>query len=331
MFMFSRAGLSRHTSKAPRRLLGTVLTLAFLFGSCARPPLAVPTPPSPAESPTPAVQAPEPAGDTPGLFLYAAERDGNTTHLLGTIHLGFGFAQVLTPEGRSRFQAARLVMAEMDPGTEMSGRVMEAGMLPRGESARPLLGEPLYSAIVARLAPKMPEPVVSTMKPWLIGLVIAMEELGEALQKRGSDAQTHRMDEEMLEAARAAGKPLAFFETAGEQLGFLEAVPVAEQREELSHMLTAEARSQTEAMVSAYAAGDERSLTAACFTPEHMQRAPAFFEEMLYARNARWLPVVLREHAAGGSFVGVGVAHLLGERGLVAELRAQGFTVRRIQ
>jgi uncharacterized protein YbaP (TraB family) len=330
MFMFSRAGRSRHTSKAPGRLFGPILTLAFLFGSCVRPPLAVPAPP-PAESVAPVAEAPELTAAPPGLFLYAAERDGITTHLLGTIHLGFGFSQVLTAEARTRFEAARLVMAEMDPGTEMSGRVMEAGMLPRGDSARPLLGEPLYSAIVARLAPKMPEQVVATMKPWLIGLVIAMEELGEALQKRGADAQTHRMDEEMLEAARAAGKPLAFFETAGEQLGFLEAVPVAEQREELSHMLTAAARSQTEAMVNAYAAGDEAGLTAACFTPEHMQRAPAFFEEMLYARNARWLPVVLREHAAGGSFVGVGVAHLLGERGLVAELRAQGFSVRRIQ
>ncbi|MFM2416509.1 MAG: hypothetical protein RL385_1232, partial [Pseudomonadota bacterium] len=115
MFMFSRAGRSRHTSKAPGRLFGPILTLAFLFGSCVRPPLAVPAPP-PAESVAPVAEAPELTAAPPGLFLYAAERDGITTHLLGTIHLGFGFSQVLTAEARTRFEAARLVMAEMDPG-----------------------------------------------------------------------------------------------------------------------------------------------------------------------------------------------------------------------
>jgi uncharacterized protein len=308
-----------------RRVLSLAALLSWGCAGHAPPPTAAAAEAQPnAASSTPAPAAP------PGLFLYAAERDGATTLLLGTIHLGFGFEQVLTREAKQRFQAARLVIAEMDPDAAAAQQVMDAGMLPRGESVRGLVGDALYAALVQRLGPRMPEPVLASMKPWLIGVVIAMDELTQALDKRGPEAQTHRMDEEMLAAAKQRGLARAYLETAEEQLRFLESVPVSEQRDELAHMLTEEAHAQTEAMVDAYARGDEAALTAACFSPEHMARAPRFFEQMLYARNARWLPVVLAEHARGGSFVGVGVAHLLGPQGLLASLSAQGFAVHRV-
>jgi uncharacterized protein YbaP (TraB family) len=58
---------------------------------------------------------------------------------------------------------------------------------------------------------------------------------------------------------------------------------------------------------------------------------PDVYEALFVRRNNAWIEILLRElQGSGVDFVAVGAGHLLGEDGLVAQLRARGYTVERV-
>ena len=53
-------------------------------------------------------------------------------------------------------------------------------------------------------------------------------------------------------------------------------------------------------------------------------------EELLTKRNAAWIPLVKEQAAKASTFFAVGALHLVGEKGLITELRNAGFTVQAV-
>jgi uncharacterized protein YbaP (TraB family) len=51
---------------------------------------------------------------------------------------------------------------------------------------------------------------------------------------------------------------------------------------------------------------------------------------MVFQRNAAWIPELEKLFAQGGVFVAVGADHLIGDKGVVALLRAHGYTITRV-
>jgi uncharacterized protein YbaP (TraB family) len=57
-----------------------------------------------------------------------------------------------------------------------------------------------------------------------------------------------------------------------------------------------------------------------------------FYQVLLADRNDAWVEVLDRElQGAGVDFVAVGAGHVIGPEGLVAQLRARGYTVERVE
>jgi uncharacterized protein YbaP (TraB family) len=55
------------------------------------------------------------------------------------------------------------------------------------------------------------------------------------------------------------------------------------------------------------------------------------YETLFVQRNAAWMDTLMAElEGSGVDFVAVGAGHLLGEHGLVAQLRARGVRVERV-
>jgi uncharacterized protein YbaP (TraB family) len=50
-------------------------------------------------------------------------------------------------------------------------------------------------------------------------------------------------------------------------------------------------------------------------------------EELLTKRNAAWIPLVKEQAAKSPTFFAVGALHLVGEKGLISQLRTAGFKV----
>lgn len=280
-----------------------------------------------ATGPTPAPRAPR---ATPGLFLYAVHGPNGTSHLLGTMHVGFGFEEVLTDDARACFHGAERVMLEADVSSADPGVMQARALLPEGQSLRSLLGEPSWNMLVARLGAHIPPPFMERLKPWLPAVTLGLLDLEGALHELKPDATNHMMDLEVMAVARAEKKQLLFLETIDEQLAMFDQVPLDEQIGELRRTLSDGSSSQGKSMLRAFAEGDEQALTESLFEPEQVAQAPGFFDVVLNQRNARWLPVLEQEIVRGHAFVAVGAAHLLGERGILAQLRRRGYSVTRV-
>jgi uncharacterized protein len=267
---------------------------------------------------------------TPGLFLYEVRRGDASAHLLGTIHVGFGFDEVLTDDARARFNASTRVMTEADVSAANPGQLIQAALLPPDRSLSTLLGKEVWERLLARIGAEIPAPLLDRLEPWLPTVMLGLQDLERALKELKPDSATKLMDVELMKRATAEKKALSHFETVEEQIAIFESISLEEQLNELKESLTAESSEQARALLSSFAAGDDRALTKAIFDNAQLARAPGFYERVLFARNERWLPIVEREVAKDCAFIAVGAAHLLGDRGLLRELARRGYEVRRV-
>jgi uncharacterized protein len=305
---------------AHRSALLRIWLIGFLSAACGH---------KQAEPPR-AVVAEQPEKSTPGLFLYEVRRNDSSVHLLGTMHVGFGFEEVLTDDARSRFAAASRVITEADVAAANPARLMEAALLSPERSLSNILGPENWTRLVTRMESQLPAPVLDRLEPWLPTVVLGLEDMQKALAELRPGADSRHMDVELMKAARAENKELAHFETVEEQIALFESIPLEEQVRELEEVLVGTNAGEARKLLDGFARGDERALAAAIFEQANASQASSFYERILYERNARWLPRIEQEAARGGVFIAVGAAHLLGERGIVHELRKRGYRVTRV-
>lgn len=302
------------------RHVAALVSLLLTLGACARA-----TPPAQTAS---AVVTPAPS--TPGLFLYEVRGKQGTSHLLGTIHLGFGFEEVLTPDARRRFDASTRIMTEADVSAASPEQLVQAAILPPGRSLRALVGEARWQELLSRMGAQIPAPLLDRLEPWLPTIMLGLQDLEQALAQMKPGAQTRLMDVELMKKASELGKGVTYFETVEDQIAIFDSIGLDEQVRELGHSLERESRDQARALLASFASGDEQALTRALFEDATSEDERGFYDRVLFARNERWLPIIEREVERGGAFIAVGAAHLLGTRGLLSALRQRGFVVQRV-
>ncbi|MBC7973484.1 MAG: TraB/GumN family protein, partial [Myxococcales bacterium] len=148
---------------------------------------------------------------------------------------------------------------------------------------------------------------------------------------------TPPMDKVLAERARRAHKPLIFLEPAAHQLALLgKWMDLRALKMMLDELPAAEHR--VGEMLAAYVAGDERVLLAINDGERAQALAHGYTEaeyaqemnDLLYDRNAAWIPALERLHAEGGGFVAVGALHLIGPRSVLDLLARKGYQVTRL-
>ena len=145
------------------------------------------------------------------------------------------------------------------------------------------------------------------------------------------------VDKDIALRVKAAGKPLIGLETAAEQIGSLEAVPMeaqvklllmaaiqSDRIEDVHETMLKLYRSEKVAMIDLIG----RNLAGEAFDEEAYRQ---FMEHLLVRRNRRMLERALPHMDKGGVFIAVGALHLPGEDGLVALFRKAGYTVTRVE
>ena len=128
------------------------------------------------------------------------------------------------------------------------------------------------------------------------------------------------------------GRPVRELEGLRGQLSIFDRLPEREQRSMLAAVVreSERTRADPERLQRAWLAGNAARIEAA--SREGFLADPALREALLTGRNRDWMTKLLPQlEAAPRPLIAVGAAHLVGEEGLVALLKAEGYRVRRIR
>jgi uncharacterized protein len=239
------------------------------------------------------------------VFLWDVRGANGSLTLFGTWH-GAGERDV-PAEAWRRLEGAEVFVAEVEVGVSRAGSIE----LPPGQSLAKMIPEGDFYDLVDLLG--MSGERVVRLKPWA-----AMS----MLTARAWPGPSPAMDVSLLARARARGRSVRWLETWDEQLASLDAGVGGADLSQAIHEY-ASMRCTLEDTYAAYRAGDDARLGGALVGEAR--------EQLLRRRNARWLPQLEELMRSGrAAFVAVGVGHLVGEDGLVAQLAARGYEVRRV-
>ena len=257
-------------------------------------------------------------------------RDADTTiYLFGTVHMlkpGLSWFDEGVKDAFDRSDSLVLELV-MPPDHEMQALVSELGITAVG----PALPEQLPSEAAAKLRAALPRfglapEALDRVEPWLAATMLS----SLPLRQLGYD-QSEGAEKVLSAAAGKASKPVAGLETAREQLGYFDALPVEAQRALLVDTINdlPNAGATVDRMVAAWSKGDADGLAA--LMNEDLDRSPELAERLLAARNRKWAGWIARRMAQPGTvFVAVGAGHLAGSRSVQTELARRGLRVERV-
>jgi len=219
-------------------------------------------------------------------------------------------------------------MAEMtSPSAEQV--IMTFGMAPSDSTLTKVLNQSQIDSIDAILA-KYTQGMVKTvqmdvLKPAMVNTQIAMfQAMVDFPEFNGKE----QLDMTVQQRGRQAGKNVKGFETMDEQLAMLMCDPISQQVEDLMHTVRTDSKAseQSHALAKAYRTGNLEDIKAIMFDAEAGMNEDAA-ERLLYRRNDNWTAKLKEILPKETVFVAVGAGHLIGERGLLEQLKNMGYNV----
>ena len=287
------------------------------------------TPPAPALLPAEIEQAAvTPTGDAAASApstLAPVVAPQRPSYLLGTIHFG-------TPEEQGiDYAQIEKLMGEAE--TFVNEANLDEAWKPEYDGYRWLPVETPLAGMIGKdaitqanaLLPQVRPQDLQRMKPWS---VLAL------LEARGESGGEATMDARLQRMASSAGKRLAHLETLEQQLQALDCVPASEHSMVLSERLRASWILRIES-AEAMAFYRGRNLDAWLASIDEMEglgeQAKAIEQRsrhcLLEERNARWIGQLETLFQDGPCLVAVGAVHLVGQDGLLAALRRDGYKI----
>lgn len=258
-------------------------------------------------------------------------KDADTViYLFGTVHMLKPGLSWFDEGVKTAFDASNELVLElvMPDQAEMQALVSELGMSPAG----PTLPDQLSPAEAAKFRAALPEmglapDALDHAEPWLAATMLS----AAPLRRLGYD-EKDGAEAVLTAAAKAAGKPVVGLETAREQLGYFDRLPLAAQRALLIDTLDdlPKAGETIDRMVARWSAGDADGL--AKLMNEDLGRSPELAEALLAQRNRKWADwLAARMKQPGTVFVAVGAGHLAGKAGVQGELARRGLKAERVR
>jgi uncharacterized protein YbaP (TraB family) len=264
-------------------------------------------------------------------FLWKATARQGTVYLVGSVHLLTKDYYPLNPALDSAFKASDLLVEEVDLGemmaTESQLQLMMSGMLPSGQSLDRVVSPATFEEVSSRVsALGMPIEPLKRFKPWALALML----LGLEWQSAGFDASLG-LDKHFYDRAMSDAKAVRGLETIEYQISRFDGLTMPQQDLLLSQTLK-ELETQKAAvteLADAWKNGDAPTVERIIL--RDLKASPELYMRFLVERNRNWLPTIdALFDRPRPAFVVVGAAHLVGPDGLIAMLRAKGYTVEQL-
>jgi uncharacterized protein YbaP (TraB family) len=264
-------------------------------------------------------------------FLWKIGNNAGTVYLVGSVHLLTKDYYPLSPALDAAFKDSDLLVEEADLGAMEAPasqfKLLTRGLLPAGQSLDKVVSPATYALVTKRIADLgMPLEPLKRFKPWMLALTLVQMEW----QKAGFDASLG-LDRHFYDRATAEGKRVEGLETVDYQVGLFDEMTMEEQDRMLAESLedVEQARANIVTLTDAWKAGDAAALERIVLAD--LKDDPLLYQRLLVDRNRNWLPKIDNLFTrTGRAFVVVGAAHLVGPDGLLAMLKAKGYTVEQL-
>ena len=264
--------------------------------------------------------------------LYIVRDADSTMYLFGTVHIRPRGADWGNDRVRAAIAESQEVWTEIEISPQADARAQTlAQQLGAAAPGRPLSSwlsaeeRARYEAALARMG--IPAGALEGQEPWIAALTLSVLPMMQA----GYDP-TSGVDRAVDGFAEARGKAMRTFETVDQQLGFFDTMAPELQRAMLLEAVeqAPEVAGMMAQMTNAWERGDIDMLTALVIA-DTREDYPDLYDMIFVQRNNAWMLTLVGElQGAGVDFVAVGAGHLLGDEGLVAQLRARGYQVERV-
>jgi uncharacterized protein YbaP (TraB family) len=314
-----------------RWLLGCAGVLATLLGTCAAWAQTAPEASCPpqAQAPTPQAMQQSLARAADRGFLWRITRDGRTSHLYGTIHVGkldWAFPGAKVRAALDASQTLALEIDPLDPAAQADLR--------RHEGHKPALPAALAERL-ARLRDRacLPAQALAAMHPILQAMTVMLVDAA-----RDDLHIAYGLEYALAGFARQRSMPVVSLETAQRQLDALIPKDTAQAERALASTLDqigdGSARRVLKRMAEAWERGDLATIESYeqwcdCIRNDDDRAALRALND---ARNPALADKIAALHADGKRlFAAVGALHMTGAQALPALMAARGFRVERVE
>lgn len=254
-------------------------------------------------------------------FFYKVEKDGKTSYLLGTWHMGVDAHKQLPKAVWDALDASTTFAMEVDPADPAG---LTAALRTDGKTLEQELGAEYWAKLEAAIGAGAS--MMQNMTPGAASILLQFKDL----------PQTVPMDAALVTKAKDDKKQLVFLEPVKKQIALMNKWIDIRMLKQLLDDPKGSKATLDEAL-TAYLAGDDAVLLTMVIDREQMKQAgfsdadvDAFSNEFLYDRNAAWIPSIEQMFGAGNAFVAVGAGHLIGPKSVVELLTAKGYTITRV-
>lgn len=261
--------------------------------------------------------------------LWAIRDHDSTIYLFGTVHVLRPQTDWRSPKVTKALADSRELVIEVvgaDDPLAAQPLIARYGV-DRDQPLSAKLGEGDRKRLAAAAASLGLKPeALEPMRPWLAALTLTIAPILQAGYDPKSGVETA-----LQAAARASGQSIDGLETLEQQLRFFSDMPQATQVEFLNATLddVAGGAAQLDAMVAAWAAGDQAQLETQ-FVTEMRRDYPELYRTVVVARNEDWARQLKAKLAGSGvSFVAVGAGHLVGPDSVQVQLARLGIKATR--
>jgi hypothetical protein len=265
------------------------------------------------------------------VTMWEVAGEKNSVYLLGSIHLLRAEDYPLPTALDTAYADADVLIMEIDMDDLDPFAIQTAftsyGVLHDDTTLRYLMGVELYEqALTAAQDIDIPLDMLRKTEPWYAAMTIEIM----MLNRIGFDP-TLGIEMYMMSKAQVDGKRIDGFETAEEQIQFLDGMSIQAQRDMLISTLTESAKlgELMDELIDAWRHGDTAHLESGML--DDLRKHEELNKAMVTDRNGRWVDRIetLLDDDENYLIV-VGALHLIGPDGVPKQLQQSGYHVQQL-
>ena len=266
-------------------------------------------------------------------FLYEVRKGNQVSLLMGTIHVGRPEFYPLPAAQMERIERTDAIVLEADV-TDSARALAATQKYAVYAAGEPGLDTRIPAALKARIETlaarnQLEAAPLWRMKPWMLGNVLALFEAAQAGYMPALSVEGY-----LTRVAKQGGKPILELESIEGQFELFDRAPASTQlaflEDAVKAVETNAARREINRIAQAWETGDRAALERLLAEMRAQNTVGARFtvDTILLGRHPGMVRRIEALMAEGKSYVfAVGSLHLPGPEGLVALLRARGYTV----